>query len=157
MKIKYFIFLLIGTIFLIIIGGGLYFVSQISAVYPPIKVYEFHECASDLKIEIIKTLDNKDKFEYKFTDIVGNKRNGYAYYVDLRIKGQQIDNNYTFKYYDKKRFLRNAIISKIDLIEAIDKIHGTGGYKIDDLDVIRLIGDFEKEFIDKILIDKQKK
>jgi hypothetical protein len=69
----------------------------------------------------------------------------------LRIKGQQIDNNYTFKYYEEKGFLSKTRTSKIDLIGAFDKIHNTGGYKLNDTDVPKLISIFDVEFIDKII------
>ncbi len=144
MKLRY-------IVILIVLGGFIFFASRISTVYPPIKEYKFQTTASDLRLSIIKTLENQDKFEYKFTDTVGNEQNGYAYYIDLRIKDRQIDNNYTFKYYDEERFLGKIKTSKIDLIGAFDKIHNTGGYKLKDTDVPKLISIFDVEFIDKII------
>jgi len=148
------VIILISTILVIGLGSCVYFVSQFSAVYPPIKEYKFQTKSADLRLAIIETLGNPEKFEYKFTDTVGTAQNGFAYYVDLRIKGQQMDYDYTFKYYDKKG---KSGISKIDLIGAFDKISKTGGYKTKDNDVPRLIDIFDKEFMNdlKNKIDKK--
>jgi len=154
MKTSLWIVGLIIGLGLLIISGFIYFASQISAVYPPIKEYKFPTSASNLKLEIIRTLDNQKEFEYKFTDTLGNEQVGFAYYIDLRIKDLQMDNEYTFKYYDNLGHLDN---SKIDLIGAFDKIRKTGGYKTKDADVPRLINIFDKEFINKLEIRKTKK
>jgi len=141
----------ISIVILIVFGGLLYFATQISATYPPIKEYEFEIPVSDLRIAIKEALKERDKFEYEFTDTVGNKENGYAYYISLRIKGLKMDNYYTIKYEeDEKGFWNKTIISKIKLISAFDKIHNTGGCKSEDTDVAKMTTIFESKFIDKI-------
>lgn len=152
MKMKY-IKILISIILIFGLGSCIYFVSQFSAVYPPIKKYKFKTNVANLRLAITETLDNPDKYEYKFKDTVGNKENGFAYYVDLRIKNTQMDNDYTFKFYE---FQRPANNSSIDLIGAFDKINKTGGYKIKDNDVPRLIDLFDKEFISDLTIKLDK-
>ena len=141
----------IYLVILIVFGGLLYFATQISATYPPIKEFEFETPVSNLKIAIIEALKDRNKFEYEFTDTVGSKENGYAYYIDLRIKGLKMDNYYTIRYEeDKKGFWNKTIISQIKLISAFDKIHNTGGCKPEDTDVAKMTAIFKSEFIDKI-------
>lgn len=143
----------IYLVILIVFGGLLYFATQISANYPPIKEYVFKTSVSNLKIAITEALKDRNKFEYEYTDTVGSKKNGYAYYIDLRIKGPKMDNYYTIRYEEEKKgFWNKTIISRIKLISAYDKIHNTGGCKPEDVDVAKMTAIFKSEFIDKIQI-----
>ena len=146
MKRKY-IIILICIIILAVFGGWLYFVSMFSSVYPPIKEYKFKVSASTLRSTMINVLDNLEKYDYNFKDTVGNVSKGYSYYINLKIKGQKMDDRFTFKFYSKKL---QPDISKIDLIGAFDNINKTGGYKLKDPDVKKLVEVFEMEFINKL-------
>lgn len=151
MKWKY-IIILISFLTLVAFAGWIYFVSMFSSVYPPIKDYKFQVSASNLRTAIVKSLENYDRYEYNFTDTVGSEHKGYAFYIIVRIKGQQMDNEYTFKYYSKKLHPNK---SKIDLISAFDKINKTGGFKLKDPDVKRLVEIFDNEFIDKLILTQK--
>lgn len=147
--LKY-IIILVGSIFVLGFVSYIYFVTQFSAVYPPIKEYKFPTNVSGLRLAIIKTLDNHEKFEYQFTDTIGNMDNGFAYYIVLKIKDPQMDNEFTFKFFEPKG---QTNMSRIDLIGAFDRINNTGGYKIKENHVPHLVDIFDKEFIDKLVID----
>ena len=146
MKRKY-IIILICVIILAVFGGWLYLVSMFSSVYPPIKEYKFQVSSSNLRSTMINVLDNPEKYDYNITDTVGNVSKGYSYYINLKIKGHDMDERFTFKFYSKKS---RPDISKIDLIGAFDNINKTGGYKLKDQDVKKLVEVFEREFIDKL-------
>ncbi|MGY5353597.1 hypothetical protein [Wenyingzhuangia sp. IMCC45467] len=153
MKIKHLI-ILVWIILLIVLGSCIYFVSQFSAVYPPIKEYKFQSDLSNIRTAIIKTLDNPEKFEYKFTDVVGNAQNGFVYHVDFKIKGPQMNYDYNISFYNENG--KNEI-SKIKLIGAFDKINKTGGFKIKDNDVPRLVSIFDSIFIVNLKINLKNK
>lgn len=143
-----YLILLIITLVLVLVSGLIVrtFVSNFSAVYPPIKKYNIQMTQSDFR-EIINTSKNKNiNIDFKLTDSTGNKQIGFFYYVDCQIRNVSTDNLFNFKYYKNET---DEFIT-IDLIGAFDLESKTGGYKKKDIGVQELIELFENQFIEKL-------
>ncbi len=140
---KILIFSLIATFILVIVLIG-YFMNGISAVYPPIKTYEFSFNQAELTSKI-KKIDEADKYlNLKFTDTTGtgNDRN---YFADLYLKIDSTSYNFSFFYTGK-----NKTQSSINLVGAFDNTHHLGGYEKDEKEMPGLIQIFESLFIEGI-------
>ncbi|MEZ5083680.1 MAG: hypothetical protein R2750_09540 [Bacteroidales bacterium] len=142
--------ILIGTISVILICSGLYFVTQFSAVYPPMAKYHYSMNVMQLQKTIIDITNIQQNISYQLTDTVGSNENGFAYYMNVKIKDIDAEYEYTLKYNEEKKFWKQNTSSELDIISAFDNIHKTGGYKIEGKDVKKLIDIFENEIINKI-------
>ena len=141
--------IMVGTFAIVLIGYGIYFASQISAVYPPLKEYDFSVNALKLQTAIFE-LDQVDTdLNCKITDTVGLENNR-AYHMDIAFKKGGANYGAHILYEDDKKFLSKAINSELELIGVFDSTNKVGGYLSKDNGVPKLIGVFEKEFISKL-------
>lgn len=144
---KGFLILLVITLILVIASRLIinYFVSNISAVYPPIKKYELQMSQSDFRQFINYNKHDTLDFEFNLTDSTGNKETGFYYYVDCKIKNVGFDNLFNFKYYKNET---NNFIT-LNLIGAFNLSSNIGGYKMKDNGVPELTEIFENRFVEK--------
>jgi len=145
--IKYGIVILIIVIVATGIFLGIYFVSQVSAVYPPIKEYNFTLSVNDFEKKIIEIAEKEPNLNYFKQDTVGNLENGFAYYMEIVIKDKNTEIDYLVKYSDSKY---NQQHLELKLIHAFDKLNNIGGYHIEDAGVKKLLETFYKEIVLKI-------
>lgn len=131
------------------IFSGIYFVSQFSAVYPPIKQYDFSTNVNDLEKIIIDLVEKEPDFNYSKKDTVGNLENGFAYYMEIEIKNSDCDIIYLIKYCDSKYSNNNKQHSELKLIHTFDRPNNIGGYKIKENGVKGLLEIFDKEILVK--------
>ena len=123
----------------------IYFVTGISAVYPPMKEYNF-----SLNVdELVKKIDNIDKddsnLNFEIKDTTGTTEKGFRYYANLYLKDNTT--SYTFNlFYDQS----DKEHSKLGLVGAFDNSHKFGGYQNNSKDIQKLITIFESRFIDRI-------
>lgn len=136
------------TVAIIGIGifGVLYFVSQFSATYPPIKEYSYNSEVVTIEQLIIKAINKDTNITYKKTETVGGINNNFAYYIDITIE----DVNDTIKYDIKYGNYDNSDGSYIKLIGAFDRRNNTGGYKIENEGVPELAELFEQRIINRL-------
>lgn len=142
--------LVIFFVVAIIVGACfLYFASQFSATYTPLKKYNYKVSALDLQ-DVIFNLDKSDPtVDCIITDTVGVKGD-QAYYMHLKKRRRGANYSFYIKYDDKKNFWSDSVNSEIKLNGAFDSEQGVGGYRIENIGVENLIKIFEKEFIDKL-------
>ncbi len=122
-----------------------YFASQISAVYPPMKTYNFSLTTDQLRNKIINIANDDTNLSYKITDSTGTSKDDLNYYVDVYLK-----NNltlYTFNIFYNKSDNKH---SEINLVGAFDNIHKFGGYQNNSKEMQDLITIFENNFIYRI-------
>lgn len=148
--IKYGVVILIIVIVATGIISGIYFVSQISAVYPPIKEYNFKLSVNDFEKRIVEIGKKEPTINYFKQDTVGNLKNGLAYYMEIVIKDKNTEINYLIKYNDSKYSTDNQQHLELKLIHAFDEFNNIGGYHIEDEGVNKLLEIFYKEIILKI-------
>ena len=144
------ILIFFGIIITIIICICLYFVTGFSYTYPPLKEYNYSISADNLGKGLINLTKLQKSISIKFTDTTGSKESGQNYYMDIKIINVDTCYEYNIKYNHRKQFWRNSPSSEIDIIGAFDKTHKTGGYKMEDKDVKRLITIFEDKITSKI-------
>ena len=143
--IKYVIVILIIGVIGAGIFYGLYFVTQFSAVFPPIKTYEFTTDVNGFESTITNYIENSPRVTYQKTDTVGNVKNGFAYYMKINLIEQNIE--YLIKYENSNSLNGNIQHSEIKLIHIFDKNRNEVGYKIKDEGVLELLELFESEIV----------
>lgn len=138
-------------VLLIVVGGlaiafvliSLFFVSQISAVYPPLKEYQYPMSALGLQ-NLIFNIDKADtNLNCLISDTVGIP-DDIAYHMDIRLKIEDVTYDFHIKYNDTKKFWSNSVNSELGLIDVYDSTHKIGGYRPKDNGVPILIDIFEK-------------
>jgi hypothetical protein len=141
--------IVICTFAVVVIGYGIYFVSQISAVYPPLKEYDFSVNAMELQAMIFE-VDQADTNLYcTITDTIGLK-DDRTYCMAIGFKKLGVNYGVRISYADHKKFLSNTINSELRLIGVYDSTNKLGGYLPEDNGVPKLIDVFEKEFVSKL-------
>ncbi len=149
-KIKKILLPVSVTIVLLIIGTYIFIVSQLTAVYPPVKEYILTATVPGLKRKMLDLFKDKVKYTHVFTDTTGDNETGYAYYGDLRIDTHNKKYEYQYKYLQNAGVWRTEGTSKIELIGAFNLTDSLGGYKKEDEGMKDLVEIFDKEFIEKL-------
>lgn len=106
-----------------VIGFFIYFVSGVSATYPPIREYEYMGTTSQLIDGLRKYASTDSDVVFKVTDTTGYKKTGYAIYMD--IKTGNIKYGLKCEEQNAEGNLRKVNIS---LVEALDTAQLIGGY-----------------------------
>lgn len=140
------------------VGYLLYFATQLSAVYDPIKTYKFSVSKDRIKVQLEQISISRPNITITFTDSIGTEKDGRDYHGDIDIRTMRNENAYAYHIIYKKAPSRNdnGTKSEIELISAVDYALKTQVYKIDDQGAERLIGIFEKEIIDKLRADSKR-
>lgn len=129
----------------------LYFASQFSAVYPPIKTYTYKTSASQLEHYITKVVDIDSNLSFRITDITGTEY-PYRYYAELLVKEKKHNYKFNFSYENTNNFWNHNEHLNLNLLGAFDQTNKTGGYLIEEKGVGILIPVFERYFIKKLVI-----
>jgi hypothetical protein len=127
-----------------IIGAWVYFVSGISATYPPIREYDYPKSFSRFKKSMDQLVLTDKKLSYKIT-----AANGSNHYLTLKLTTDSNDFEYNIVYRKTDYWIKKDI-TEIGLVGAFDKNKIIGGYHYKDRGVKRLVEVFEKEFIDRL-------
>ncbi|RYD90732.1 MAG: hypothetical protein EOP54_23525 [Sphingobacteriales bacterium] len=127
-----------------------YFVAGVSAVYPPIKTYEYFGSADQFDNAIRQFADKNTDVIVKDKETIGNADNGYAIHMTLDAKDSTSNVSYNLKY----EYADSKI--KVYLIGLHDWINKKGGYKIGDAGVKELLNDFENRFLLRLKGDGMK-
>jgi hypothetical protein len=145
MKTK--LIIIIGSVLglVIIISCFVHFVSGVSATYPAIKKYEYSGSFKQLMSNIRNYTSIDSNLSVKITDKVGTKKNGYATYVSIDIKGNPSDIEYSIECEESNS--GKLTKTTISLVEAYDKTHNTGGYNKEAKGIKPLVNNFDINFI----------
>lgn len=128
---------------------AIYFATQVSAVYPPIKSYEFTLTKDELRFQLDQIVKSQSTLSFVLTDSIGTEKDGRDYHCDIIINGpNKLEYNIIYK--KENSFWDNNVKSEIELIGAWDKTRWIGGYRIEDPEVEKLIGVFENQIINKL-------
>ena len=144
------VFIVAGLILTLLFFYGLYFVTQFSAVYDPLKSYTYSLTRNELKETLIQTTKEKSKLNFILTDSTGTDKKDLNYYADILIKTETEEYEFNILYKKKDSFWDKTVKSEISLIGVFDKVHKTGGYETNDPDVGKLINIFENEFLKEL-------
>ncbi len=149
-KDKFLLSVIIGIPILGIIGVAcwlIYFATQVSATYPPLKEYRFTLGTKELGALIKKSFDDDPSITLKMTGTVGSSQNR-TYSMDI---GMRIDSTiYKYNINYEIETLSNSRVVKIALVGAFDITHHIGGYRIQDRGLDNLITLFENRFIERL-------
>lgn len=140
---KLIILVTIITVVVIIIGYCVYFTAGISSTYPAIRKYEYAGNFNQLIIGIRNYTSTDSAVKLKITDTTGNKNNGYATYLNIKMKVNQDSVEYGLKC--EEHISDGKTI--LSLVEAYNKTRITGGYSKEAKGVEPLVSNFEANFL----------
>lgn len=126
-------------------GFFIYFVSGVSATSPPIKQYECSGSVQQLMSNFNQYATVDSNISVNITDKVGTKKNGYATYVNINVKNNRSDIEYSIKCEESDSEKLNK--TTFSLVEAYDKIHNTGGYIREAKGIKPLVNNFDVNFL----------
>lgn len=145
MKRSLIIAIILGGVALAI-GSIIYFVSGVSATYPPIKVYQLTENVSQSVNIIQGFVSKKPGMKFSITDTTGTKEEGYAYYATLRINDSL---EYSLKFEDKDGSSSFGV-TNMALILAYNNVTIRGGYSKQAKGVTSIICHFDDLVINSL-------
>ncbi|WP_423149751.1 hypothetical protein [Rubrolithibacter danxiaensis] len=142
---------LVGII--IFFGLFLYFIYDFTRVYPPLKKYEYSGSMSQFAQDLQKISTTNPQIVFDITDTTGSAENGFAYYIKISIKGLKKNNEYYLAYKEDDSWFSQKE-TKLNLNGAFDLYRKSGGYKLEDTDVKRLVHLFDQDFYEKLVREK---
>src|SRR5688572_16937970 len=97
----------------------IFFATQMSAVYDPIKIYQFGLTEKEVHARLTDISKLKPNLKITFADSIGTDKEGRDYHCDLDFK--DAINEYTFHFiYKRNSHADKDAGSEIELINAID-------------------------------------
>ncbi|MES2454176.1 MAG: hypothetical protein V4594_01485 [Bacteroidota bacterium] len=144
------IIIVLGVLIFGVIAGLVYFASGISAVYPPIKSYDFDGVEYSIKQSIEEIVAGDSTLSFKMTDITGYEE-PYKYYGSFSVKRGRHQYLFDIKYQTAAKFLGNDKYTELSLIRAFDESNKTGGYSKEDKNVSGMLILFEEVLIKKLI------
>jgi hypothetical protein len=137
-----------GFIFgvLVLIGAFVYFVSGVSATIAPIKKYQYSGSIDQLINGLRRYASANPDMTFKVTDITGDRFNGYATYMDIKMIKDRHHFEYSLKC-EKKNQDNAPATTKAELVFAYDSTSNSGGYGAGALGIKVLIDNFDKDFL----------
>lgn len=139
----------IVTICIVCTLAMVYFASQVSAVYDPLKKYSYSISSKSLKNELFNLAKENSHIICKIGDTTGSKKSDFSYYMDIKEVESNSVIHYTIRYEDDNSFWKTNN-SQLRLIGVFDSINKIGGFKVSDNGVPFLIKKFEQNILGKI-------
>jgi len=135
-------------------GTCIYFVSGVSATFDPIKTYDYTGNADTLVSRLHRLAQDKKLFSIKLTDTTGIKKTGFNYYFELRWINPEADTiEYSIKLSRTDHwFTKNKTV--LELVEAINLTHLSGGYSQTAQGIQPLINNFDINIIPALMPNK---
>ena len=137
--------LIIGVLLLCFIGTCIYLVGNISAQLSPIEKFNYQGDMQELlaKMKVLETTNPNIKISYG--SILGNKFNGFAYDIVLKVKYNSHNLLYDIKLTSKQDSKCELLI-----IGAHDLTGKTGGYGINATGMKELLTQFRSTILDPL-------
>jgi len=140
--------ILVGILaFIIVIGAFVYFVSGVSATIPPIKKYQYMGSMNRLITGLGNYASKTPDMTFKITDTAGNRGDGYAIYMNVKM----IKDRHQFEYHLKcEENDSKPTITKTALVFAYDATNNSGGYGMSATGINVLIENFDNDFLPRL-------
>jgi hypothetical protein len=141
---------------IIIVSGLVLFIfltGQLVGFYDPIKEYSYSVPIEQLRKETITEINKSSYMEYEVPDTVALPKKRFLNYLTIKIVDVDQYYQYDIKFEDDDKFWKPGQSSKLCVLSAFDNHRWTGGYKIDDKDVKRLIDTLEIRLINRLFPD----
>ena len=129
---------------ILVLGAFVYFVSQFTAVYPPIRKFEYSKSVTDFNNDLRILTSKRTNISYQLTDTTGNKETGYAYYFNIKVIGSEKNNEFNLAFKTEENW-KGDKKNTISLVGAYDVIHNVGGYSKESEGIDRLAKAFEQD------------
>ena len=127
----------------------IYFATQMSAVYDPVKIYQIGLTENEVYTQLTKISELKPNLKIVFSDSIGSEKEGRDYHCDMTFK--DTTNEYAFHFiYKRNNHDDENIKSEIELINAIDYGLKIDVHDIDHKEASRLVSIFEREITNKL-------
>jgi hypothetical protein len=127
----------------------IYFATQMSAVYDPVKTYQIGLTENEVYTQLTKISQLKPNLKIIFSDSIGTDEEGRDYHCDMTFK--DTTNEYAFHFiYKRNNHDDENIESEIELISAIDYGLKIDVHDIDHKEASKLVSIFEKEITNKL-------
>lgn len=134
----------------ILLVWAIYFATQLSATHDSLKSYEFSMTREELEERLFQTIKSNPNMTLNLRDSTGTVKESLHYYADISVEGKREEYQFSISYYNKDGLWDDTTKSEVSLIGAFDKANRTGGYKIENTDVEKLIAVFESQVINKV-------
>jgi hypothetical protein len=141
--------IVISAVTLMLVAYFIYFVSNVSSTYAPIKQYEYPGSLNQLISNIHSKALIDSSITFKITDKVGSKENGYATYMNIELESAQGHIEYNIKC-EETTASANSHQTTISLVEAYDKTRNSGGYSKEAKGISPLVAEFELNVIEPL-------
>jgi hypothetical protein len=128
----------------------IYFATQLSTTYDPIKSYQYSMSMEEVQERLFKAVSSNSNMTLHLKDTTGTDKEYLHYYADILVEGGSENYMFTISFYKKDSPWDDSLKSEVSLIGAFDRVRSTGGYKMEDADVEKLIAVFENRVINKI-------
>ena len=128
---------------------GIYFASQLSSTYPPLKDYEYSVTARQMENVIFQIAKEDTSYRCQLTDSTGTELNR-SYYFDITLKTGNANYLFYATLENKDKLWNNANYCNLGLVGAFDKTKNLGGYKNNREEIKNLVDLFEKTLIYRI-------
>lgn len=154
-KLKWKIILFIGVCTASIIGTCIYFVAGVSATSDPIKIYDCSGNVDTLVRRLNELTQVNKSLSFKSTDTTGTEETGHDYYFTLYWVTPHSD---TIEYsinISKTNHQFNKNKTVIELVEAINLTHLSGGYTSTSKGIQPLVAIFDSNIISHLTHDNR--
>ncbi|HEX8376295.1 MAG TPA: hypothetical protein VF602_00655 [Pedobacter sp.] len=131
----------------LVLGAFVYFVSQFTAVYPPIRKFEYSKSVNYFNNDLRTLTSKRSNISYQLTDTTGSEENGYAHYFNIQVSSPQKNNEFNVAFKTEENW-KGDKKNTICLIGVYDKINKIGGYSKESKGIDRLAKAFEKDVYD---------
>lgn len=132
-------------------GTCIYFVGRVNSTYAPIKTYDYSGNVNTLVRRLHKLTQDKKLLSFAITDTTGTEETGYDYYFKFNYVmpgADTIEYSIVFSKTDHW-FTPNKTV--IELVEAIDLTHLSGGYSKIAMGVQPLVNRFDFNIIPALI------
>lgn len=127
----------------------IYFATQMSATYPPLKTYDYGLTYDELYQKLANVNSSNPAWTFMITDSTGEVDNR-RYYCQLYKRTPTDSLTFNIFFQKTDRLFDKRMKSEIGLVRAWDNIQWKGGYKMDDPEVEALVILFEDDIISKL-------
>lgn len=137
-------------------GSMVYFASQVSATYPPLKEYPIDMTLNGFQYKI-RLLSADKNLNILREDKTGDGEVGYRYYRTVQLKIDSSEYRFDFNYELEKEYGETKPFINLRLIGAHDLSKNIGGSRANDKGVSQCVDVFEKNILTKLILTKNEK
>ncbi|WP_207429517.1 hypothetical protein [Pedobacter sp. SYSU D00535] len=133
----------------LVLGAFVYFVSQFTSVYPPIRKFEYSKNVTDFHNDLRTLISTRPNISFQLTDTTGTEENGYVYYYNIKVIDSKKSNEFNVAFKTEENW-KGDRKNTICLVGAYDRIHKVGGYSKESKGIDRLAKAFEQDVYEEL-------